>query len=420
MKYLKYSLIIAVLLGGGCKHFEPQALDDSQQLAVEEGEQKGPPATSMFKNGMIDDFSGDISPWWGGDGLTLVKSGDSMRVIAKGIGSKYTPFGRQFPAVDLSETPVVKVRVRYEGQLAPDLRIDLKDIYGMVANFNPPKFRLRKGGQREYYYNFEGKWKQSWPDVKPVDPHAISEMMFFINPGTADWTGNLFIDEIQFIKVSDIPSKKPVTAVEPATTTPAQTTTTTTVPSDSVTTTSKAVETNPINTTDIEVVKSADQVIIDDFSQEIKGWWTSNANKIKLSKEPEMMKVEFKSAGPAFETFGRSFTPVNFTKTPVVKIRVKAQGEQPVMLRVDIKDASGFSTNARPIAIKLENGTDFVDYYYDFTDKFEQSFPNVQKVNPESIIEILLFANPGGQPYTGTLFIDEIKVISLQDFKDKK
>jgi hypothetical protein len=68
----------------------------------------------------------------------------------------------------------------------------------------------------------------------------------------------------------------------------------------------------------------------------------------------------------------------------------------------------------------MEPGTDFADYYFDFTDKYEQSWPNAQKVTPTSIAEILFFINPGGSAYTGILYIDEIKVISLQDYQNKK
>jgi hypothetical protein len=387
IKKIKFSLVLLTILSG-CKYFEAQVLDDNQQLALEEGEQRGIPAAS-FNNGYFDDFSGDISPWWtASPDLILSKRGDTLRVDSKNVGSKYVPFGRLFTALDFTETPVLRVRMRFEGTLAPDVRIDMADIYEkQVDGVN--KQRLRKGGWRDYYYNFNNKWKQAWPKPEPVDPKTISKMVIFINPGTADWTGTLFIDEIVIVKESDIPAK-------PTVITPSK---------DSVTTITPT---------------ATNAILVDDFGQGIDPWKSGSQDKIKLSKDGEMMKVDFIEAGPAFEAFGRGFEKIDFTKTPVVKIRIKAQGEKPANLRIDIKDANGFTTNAKPVAIKIEAGTNFADYYYDFTDKFEQIFPNVQKVDPQGIVEMVAIVNPGGEAYTGTIYIDEIKVISLEDFKNRK
>ena len=395
--WLKFSFVFLILLTG-CKYFEPQVLDDNHQIALEEGEQKGIPAVA-FNNGYFDHFGGDISVWWSASpDLMLSKKGDTLRVDSKNVGSKYVPFGRTFPALDFSETPVLRIRMRYEGNLAPDVRVDMADIYEKQAD-GVNKQRLRKGDYRDYYFNFNNKWKQAWPKPEPVDSKAIGKIVIFINPGTADWTGTLFIDEIAIVKESDIPSKKTA----------------------SVTDTTKTKTTTPINNNTVNIVESADAKVIDDFSgQDINNWWSGAEGKVALSKEEEMLKVDFNQAGPAYETFGRGFEKINFLKTPVLKVRIKAQGEKPANLRIDIKDANGFSTNARPVAIKVESGTDFVDYYYDFTNKFEQSWPNVQKVDPEGIVEVVFFVNPGGQAYTGTIYIDEIKAISLEDFKNKK
>ena len=427
----KFSLSILILvLLAGCKYFEPQVLDDSHQIAMEEGEQKGMPPKS-FNNGYIDDFGGDISPWWSASpDLMLTKKGDTLRVESKNVGSKYVPFGRTLPALDLSESPVLKVRMRFEGNLAPDVRIDLQDIYGKSAD-QIPKQRLRRGGYRDYYFNYNGKWKQFWPVAEPVDGRAISKISIFINPGTADWTGTLYVDEIQIVNVSDIPAKKtastapanePVVTNPPADTSAAsKTTITNAAGTDSVKTTTSNVTTPvPVNKDAVNMPVSSTAVLIDDFSKDINPWWSGSESKVKISKEEEMLKVDFQGAGPAFETFGRGFDKIDFTKTPIIKIRVKNQGAKPTTLRVDIKDSEGFSTNAKPIAMKLQSGTDFVDYYYDFTGKFEQAWPNVQKVSPQSIVELLLFVNPGGEAYTGMMYIDEIKAISLQDFNNKK
>ena len=391
IKNIKISLL--VLLLAGCKHFEPQVLDDSHQIAVEEGDQKGLPAV-LFSKGYLDDFSGDVSAWWSASpDLAVSKKGDTLKIDSKNVGSKYVPFGKGFTALDFSETPVLKVRMRYEGNLTPEVRIDMADIYEKQAD-GVRKQRLRKGGWRDYYFNFNKKWQQNWPEIKAVDSRAINKIVIFINPGTADWTGTLYIDHIEIVKESDIPGNKPVSE-------------------------SSNNSTNTENTTNVSATSSS-QILIDDFSKDINAWWSGAVDKVAVSKEEETLKAALTEVGPKYETFGRGFKAIDFTKTPVIKIRAKLQGEKPATLRVDLKDDNGYGTNAKPVSVKMESGTDFADYYFDFTDKFVQSYPDAQTVNPQSIVELLFFVNPGGSPFTGALVIDEINVMSLQDFQNKK
>jgi hypothetical protein len=242
------------------------------------------------------------------------------------------------------------------------------------------------------------------------------------------------------VKVSDIPAKKsPTSAVVPdantttpvateTTTTPAATetitpvSTATTTPTTTVATESKTApvetKTAPETSTQTSTVNAA-AVLIDDFKGNIKTW-VAGSDKITLSKKDDMLNVDLKMVGPNYENFGRAFKTINFEKTPVIKVRMKSTGEKPAILRVDIKDNDGFATNSKPVAMKFETGTDFVDYYYDFTNKFEQTFPMVKTVNASGIVEMLFFVNPGGEAFSGTLLIDEVKALSLEDYRNKK
>jgi hypothetical protein len=404
-KFIRVAVFSLTFLSA-CKNFETMKLDDSSQIALDELPDKGVPALK-YNKGYIDDFSGDINMWWvANDKVALLRVGDTLKVTLKQAGSKYECWGKEFSLYDFTESPVIKVRARFEGTSVPTMRLSLKDMNAYDANFNPPQLRLKKGGFQDYYFNFKGKWKQGYPEEKVVDQTTIKEILFFINPGTADWTGTIYIDEIKVARVEDIPAKKP--AGQKITQT--SDTTKTVVPTPD---TIKAV--TPIT----PVVTKIEPAKIDDFSEEIYNWW-AGSDKIKLIKEAEMLKVELKEVGPGSETWGRSFKAIDFTKTPILKVKMKASGEKPAMLRVDIKDGDGFATNSKPNVIKFEPGTDFVDYYYDFTGKFEQSWPNVKTVNPSNIVELSFSVNPGGELYTGALFIDEISAISMDDYQNKK
>jgi hypothetical protein len=416
-KIFKISLLVSIVLLYSCKNFETMTLDDSDKLALPTDKETGIPVLN-FNKGMIDNFKEDINYWWvANDKVGIVKKGDTLKVKLTNVGMKYECWGREFEMCDFTEAPVLKVRARFEGERQPTLSPHLKDVNGYDANFAPPSARIKKGDYQDYYFNFTGKWKQSWPNDQVVDFTTIREILFFVNPGAADWTGTLYIDDIQAVKVSDIPVKtSPTSSTTPTDgTTPATTTTTTettTTPTETkVTVTSETKKSAPVG--------NASAVLIDDFKGNIDSWWAGN-DKIKLSKEKKSLKATLKDVGPTYETFGKTFKTIDFEKTPVVKVRMKASGEKPAVLRVDIKDNEGFATNSKPVAMKFESGTDFVDYYYDFTSKFEQTFPMVKTVNPSGIVEILFFVNPGGEAYSGTLLIEEVKAISLEDFNNKK
>jgi hypothetical protein len=438
-KIFKIAVLTSIVLLYSCKNFETMTLDDSDKLALTTDKEVGIPILA-YNKGMIDNFKEDINYWWvANDKVGIVKKGDTLRVKLTNVGMKYECWGREFEMCDFTEAPVLKVRARFEGKSSPTLSPHLKDVNGYDANFAPPSARIKKGDYQDYYFNFTGKWKQSWPDDKVVDFTAIREILFFVNPGAADWTGTLYIDDIQAVKISDIPAKKsPTSAVTPDSNTTAPVSTETTPVSTetkTTTTTTTKTKTTPVEETKATPVEgtkviteeskkpvstvNAASVLIDDFKGNIKSWRTGS-DKISLSKKDDMLNVDMKNVGPSYETFGRAFKSIDFEKTPVVKVRMKASGEKPAVLRVDIKDSEGFTTNSKPNTMKFESGTDFVDYYYDFTSKFEQTFPMVKTVNPSGIVEIVFFVNPGGEAYSGTLLIDEVKVLSLEDYKNKK
>ena len=391
-------LVLAMLLAlGACKSFETQVLDDSDKTAVDEGKQEG---IDPKGNYYIEDFRGGKGLyWWGGAKVTPTTVGDTQVTILKDAGNKYECWGVEYPAINMANAPVIKLSARFEGATVPTLGVSLKDVNGYDTNLQRPSVRLKKGGYSDYYLNYTGKWKQGWPDSKNVDPTTIKEILFFVNPGAANWTGKIYIDYIKVVTVDSIPAKKPRPE---ASTTPTE-------------------QLNPVpNSGAVNVEKSAASVSIDDFSGEIYSWWSSSNDKIALTKDGNTMKVQLKDVGPAFETFGRGFKTIDFNKTPIVKVSFKSS-DVPGNLRVDLKDIDGNVTNAKPVVMDFQTGTDYVDYYFDFTGKFEQGFPSVRTVNPSQIIEMIFLVNPGGATgYSGTVYMKDIKAISVDDFNNRK
>jgi hypothetical protein len=283
--------------------------------------------------------------------------------VAKEVGSQWTPFGKEMALLDFTTCPVIKVRCRAEGEKSPTLSIHLKDVNTLDANADAPKARIHLGKDyRDYYFSFNNKWKQTWPDIQKVDESMIREIMVFINGGMVDWTGTLYVDEIKVVTVDEMP----------------------------------------------KVVASAGGMI-DNFEEEIYAWWAGN-EKVNLEKKGDVMNVVCNNAGPGYELFGRAFEEMDFNKAQVVRVKARAEGGSP-LLRIDFKDKNGYVTNGSPVQNKIEESTEFKDYFYNYRGKYTQAWPDKQIVDPSGIKETLIFINPGGAGFTGTIFIDEIEVI---------
>lgn len=445
IKYKSAFFACSFLFLLGCKNFQTQVLTDDHQIALEEPAERGVPA-NQYKGGMLFTFKEPINKWWvANNKLSISKVGDSLKVQLKDCGLKYECWGTELDELlDFTNSPVLKVTARSEGATVPTLGISLKDMDGFDTSLDRPSHKIEKGDEYvEYYFNYNRKWTH-WEGRKPVDPAAIIEILFFVNPGQMNWTGTIYIDDIQVITLDEMPSEEEIKqmrrARRDAKRKAAQGSTQAPAPEEPVKvesdkkitekvevieeSASKAVDASQNIadvTTPVVIKERAASTLLAEASVKSHNWWRSNDSKMNFeSVDGEVMKIDLKGVGPAFESFGLRFETVDFTKTPVLKIRAKSEGDTPDNLRIDLRDISGFITNSKPNVKVFKVGTDFVDYYYDFTEKFYQNYPNVQIVDASQIIEVLFFVNPGGKPYTGTVTIEEIEAISIEDYKKIK
>jgi len=68
--------------------------------------------------------------------------------------------------------------------------------------------------------------------------------------------------------------------------------------------------------------------------------------------------------------------------------------------------------------MKIEESAEFKNYYYNYAGKYDQTYPDVQTVDPSGMRDVIFFVNPGGEPYTGKIFIDEIEVITEKQYQE--
>ncbi|WMJ75166.1 hypothetical protein RCC89_18645 [Cytophagaceae bacterium ABcell3] len=147
-------------------------------------------------------------------------------------------------------------------------------------------------------------------------------------------------------------------------------------------------------------------VLIDDFSTEIWSWWDSGSEKWDRERDGEVLKVKAKGVGKDYECFGKQFDPIDFTKNPVMRLKIKS--DEDVKVRIDLKDVDGFVANAKPIVKTIEKSDEFQTVEFDFTGRWTQSWPDKQEVDAVEIVELLVFLNPGGPAFSGTVWMDDI------------
>lgn len=330
-----------------------------------------------YNNGSVANFENEgIGNWWGSSKLQLTKKDGNLVVNAISVGREYDRFGYNFvPTVDFSEMNILKVRVKAKGDRLPTLRIDLKDRNGYVTNNQDSKARLILCEEYiNYYFRYEGRFKQSWPFKADVSPDQIAQLEIFINPGGENFTGQLSIDEITPVTEeqmwAEINAFTPPCGVE-------------------------------VNT---------------GFDEHIKYCW-ANSDMYSLSHKDEALLVDSRNAGEGWQSFGMGFSMTSVGTKPVIELKAKVVGDQAAQLRVDLVDFSGNVTNGDAVEHTITNDGVYRTYTFDYQDKMFQGWPVATKVDSRFVNELMLFLNPGGPGFTGQLFIDEVKIL---DGKTKK
>lgn len=372
------TVVLMAMLIQACAHFAKPELDHSSQIAVYQEPEKGVLALD-FNKGVIDDFSGELYSWWGADGITLSRKADTFKVVIKNVGSMYVPFGREITGLDFTKNNAVRVRMRAEGKTAPTVRLDLKDNLGRTTNASATQTKVPLDQPfQDFYFSYKDKWKQAWPDAQIVDPSLVSTVMFFVNPGMSDWTGTLYIDEIVAIDVESIPKKE-----------------------------------------------GGAGGVIDNFEDDPSTSWWTGSSKISLEKvqDKDICKISSEGAGANYETFGRSFDQIDFTKAPIIRLLARAEnaaGSDNPKIRFAIKDKEGFVANEFNMSESIESGGEFKNYFFNFTGKYSQTYPDNHTVNPKEIEAMVLFINSGGPAYNGVIYIDEIEIITEKRYEELK
>ncbi len=151
--------------------------------------------------------------------------------------------------------------------------------------------------------------------------------------------------------------------------------------------------------------------VIDDFEKDMRGWKVTHPNAMSIERIEGNMVLTADGVGPNWEYLIRTFKPLDFSEANTVVVRAKIDGWKIPYIRMDLKDKNGVQTNAKLTICKLAPRTDYQDYIFRFKDKFNQNWPYKATVDSTQISQIQIAINEGSIPYTGTIYIDEVRVI---------
>ncbi|MCU0429459.1 MAG: hypothetical protein MUF42_05755 [Cytophagaceae bacterium] len=372
------SFLAAVVLSG-CAGFENASVSTDEPLAHQDSATMNAiaPKVLTVRDGYLYNATTDISKWEASHGnMTVGRENGAMIVDFKGVGSDWEQLMRKFSALDFAEAPIIMVKARVDESSADSLkmRIDLIDEDGLATNYSPQERYIRSRATSKWYkFVYAGNWVQNWPSRADVNAKKIVGVRINFNGGGPNYSGKIIIEEM-------------------------------------FATDGKKKNANPLN------------YVLFDFSEGTAGWWS--ANSIAVSPEEtdgkEVMKLKLDDCGPKWEGFGYRFDQkIDLSKTPIMVVKLKA--DQPGKLRIDLRDAKDYATNKTPLLIDFPASQTFTNVVFDYSGKFLQTWPNNQVVDSTTISSMACFVNPPENPsYTGTVMIDDITLMSVEEYNKIK
>ncbi|MFQ3576644.1 MAG: glycoside hydrolase family 9 protein [Cytophagales bacterium] len=137
--------------------------------------------------------------------------------------------------------------------------------------------------------------------------------------------------------------------------------------------------------------------------------WVTGTGYVLSSVENNEMRIEATNVGASFQTFRYNMPSVDLSDYPVLSLSIRSATAMRV--RIDLIDQSGMVTNGSPVVVNVSNQNTYQTFNFSFADRFFQTWPANNTVNPSAITGILVYFNAGGNPnFTGTVHFDSLLV----------
>lgn len=128
----------------------------------------------------------------------LEEANQELEINAQSTSNNWDTFAYQFnDTLNLADTSLLSLKIRSNENV--NVRIDLMDTAGYITNTTPVSQSVSGNNTYDtYYYNFDGKFSQTYPNEADLDPTAITGFVVYLDPGsTGDFTGTVYFDSLK-------------------------------------------------------------------------------------------------------------------------------------------------------------------------------------------------------------------------------
>ena len=148
--------------------------------------------------------------------------------------------------------------------------------------------------------------------------------------------------------------------------------------------------------------------ISDDFDDNsLSASWTSSSY-YTLSETNQELGVVISKPLNGYNVFTFSFSALQLSSNPYIKFRIKTAAS--LKLRVDFEDVNGKATNNSPITQDVAANASYQTLTYNFVGRFNQSWPITSTVDPDQIVKVVFFVNPGSAAFSNTIYLEDLQI----------
>jgi len=159
------------------------------------------------------------------------------------------------------------------------------------------------------------------------------------------------------------------------------------------------------------------QIVIDNFDDNTNINWVPGSSKYTLSESAGVLSISANGTGANFEGFGKTFPSINMSKHSVITMKIMVPtGEMAPRIRLDVGDNNGYDSNKFPVLITTVADGIYHEYSFNFSGKFQASWPASVNLVAEKISRLYFYTSSGvtGTTHTGTFYIDDITLNNAQ------
>ncbi len=134
--------------------------------------------------------------------------------------------------------------------------------------------------------------------------------------------------------------------------------------------------------------------------------WKNSAVGVAFAESNSELNMNITTM-TAYNNVSYEFPAIDISANPVVKFKMKSS--KAFTLRVDLTDNNGNSTNSAVLTKAVGTSSSYSSFTFDFTGKFNQSYPSAAVVDIKKIVKVVFFFNAGSS-FTGSIYMDDLTI----------